>query len=61
LTDLKFEVAVKDKEVELKGMVKNALQRQRAIELAETLAGVERVVDSIKVGEDTDTPPPAVP
>jgi osmotically-inducible protein OsmY len=51
LTDVAFEVTVKDKEVELKGTVKTALQRQRAIELAETLAGVEKVTDAIVVRE----------
>jgi osmotically-inducible protein OsmY len=51
LTDVTFEVVVKDKEVELKGTVKGALQRQRAIELAETLAGVEKVTDAIVVRE----------
>jgi len=51
LTDVTFEVQVKDKEVELKGTVKNALQRQRAIELAETVAGVEKVNDGIHVEE----------
>jgi osmotically-inducible protein OsmY len=51
LTELKFEVVVKNKEVELKGAVKTPLQRQRAIELAETTAGVDKVVDSLKVQE----------
>jgi BON domain len=49
LTDLTFEVTVKDKEVELKGTVKTATQRQRALELAETVAGVDRVIDEIIV------------
>src|SRR5262249_44762703 len=52
LTDVTFEVTVKDKEVDLKGTVKNAQQRQRAIELAETLAGVDRVTDAITVKDD---------
>ena len=42
---------VKDKEVELKGQVKTAEQRQRAIELAEMLVGVEKVTDSLTVRE----------
>src|SRR4029077_7517055 len=37
LTEVTFEVAVKDKEVELKGTVQTPSQRQRAIELAETV------------------------
>jgi osmotically-inducible protein OsmY len=52
LTEITFEVSVKDKEVELKGTVKNASQRQRAIELAETVAGVERVNDLVTVKDD---------
>jgi osmotically-inducible protein OsmY len=51
LTEIAFEVNVKEKEVELKGTVKTALQRQRAVELAETVAGVDKVVDSLKVRE----------
>lgn len=51
LTEIAFEVSVKEKEVELKGTVKSPLQRQRAIELAETVAGVDKVVDSLKIAE----------
>jgi osmotically-inducible protein OsmY len=51
LTDVTLEVNVNHKEVELKGTVKNAQQRLRAIELAETLAGVDKVVDAISVRE----------
>ena len=54
LADVTFDVVVKDKEVELKGTVKGALQRQRAIELAETLAGVEKVTDAIVVREQEE-------
>jgi hypothetical protein len=54
LTDVKFEVTVKDKQVELKGTVKNAQQRQRAIELAETMVGVDKVTDVITVPEPDD-------
>jgi len=52
LADVTLEVLVKDKEVELKGTVKTPSQKQRAIELAETVAGVERVNDSITVREE---------
>jgi len=52
LTEIAFEVRVKDKEVELKGTVKTPSQRQRAIELAETVAGVEKVTDAIVVAEE---------
>src|SRR5438132_5436867 len=40
LTEIAFEVNVKDKEVELKGTVKTAQQRQTAMILADTVAGV---------------------
>jgi osmotically-inducible protein OsmY len=49
LSDVTFEVIVKDKEVELKGTVKTPEQRQRATELADTTAGVSKVIDSIVV------------
>ena len=49
LMDVTLEVTVKEKEVELKGTVKTATQRQRAIELAETVAGVDRVNHDILV------------
>jgi osmotically-inducible protein OsmY len=49
LAEITFEVSVKDKEVELKGTVKTPSQRQRAVELADTVAGVDRVIDSLTV------------
>jgi hypothetical protein len=51
LTDVALEVHVKDKEVELKGIVKTPQQRQRAIELAETLVGVDKVHDAMTLRE----------
>jgi osmotically-inducible protein OsmY len=51
LADVKLEVSVKNKEVELKGEVKTAQQRLRAIDLAETSVGVEKVTDAIVVRE----------
>jgi osmotically-inducible protein OsmY len=51
LTEVTFEVRVNGKEIDLKGSVKTALQRQRAIELAETVAGVEKVNADILVRE----------
>jgi osmotically-inducible protein OsmY len=51
LADIAFEVNVKDKEVELKGAVNNHLQRQRAIDLAESVVGVEKVNGLIQVRE----------
>jgi osmotically-inducible protein OsmY len=52
LADAAFEVSVKEKEVELKGTVKTPQQRQRAIDLAETVAGVDKVVDALKLSDD---------
>ena len=49
LVECNLEVQVKEKEVELKGLVKTAQQRQRAIELAETVVGIEKVSDVIRV------------
>jgi osmotically-inducible protein OsmY len=54
LTDVTVEVLVVNKEVELKGTVKTAQQRQRAIELAETVVGVDKVTDSIAQREAED-------
>ena len=52
MTDIALEVTVKDKDVALKGTVKNASQRQRAIELAETVAGVDKVTDALVVRDE---------
>jgi osmotically-inducible protein OsmY len=46
LAEFTLEVTVKDKEVELKGNVKTAQQRQRALDLAE-IVGIDKVTDSI--------------
>jgi osmotically-inducible protein OsmY len=54
LTDVTVEVLVVNKEVELTGTVKTAQQRQRAIELAETVVGVDKVTDSIALREAED-------
>jgi osmotically-inducible protein OsmY len=54
LSDVKLEVTVKDKQVELKGTVKTPSQRQRAIELADTVGGVEKVSDAIVVREEDE-------
>jgi osmotically-inducible protein OsmY len=52
LTDSTIEVIASGKEIELKGTVKSAEQRTRAVELAESTAGVERAVSSLIVLED---------
>ena len=56
LTEVSFEVFVTDKEVELKGTVKTDLQRQRAIELAETVAGVDKVTNSLQLADQQANP-----
>ena len=48
LAEFTFEVNVKDKEVELKGNVKTAQQRQRALDLAE-IVGIDKVTDTIVI------------
>jgi osmotically-inducible protein OsmY len=52
LADITFEINVKDKEVELKGNVKTAQQRQRALDLAD-IVGIDRVTDAIVVSDDS--------
>jgi len=49
LVDTSIEVAVTENEVELKGTLKRDEQRRRAIELAESTVGVERVSDHLQV------------
>ncbi len=51
MKDATLEVHVKDKEVELKGTIANLEQRQRAIELAESVVGVEKVTDASQLRE----------
>jgi osmotically-inducible protein OsmY len=55
LTEVAFEVIVHGKEVELKGTAKTPEQRLRAVELAETLAGVEKVINSIKTPDEDES------
>ena len=52
LTEVAFEVKVNETEVELKAAVKTPSQRLRAVELAETVVGVTRVIDAIVVQEE---------
>jgi osmotically-inducible protein OsmY len=51
LKDVVVEIQAKEKEIELTGTVNEDAQRLRAVELAETVVGVEKVIDSIKVKE----------
>jgi osmotically-inducible protein OsmY len=49
LADTTIDVAVTDKEVELRGTIRRDEQRRRAIELAESTVGVERVTDHLSL------------
>ncbi len=51
LKDAALEVIVKDNEVTLKGKLANLDQRQRAVELAESVIGVEKVTDATQLVE----------
>src|SRR5579862_5297873 len=51
LADTPIEVVVSGSDVELKGTVKYAEQRSRAVELAESTAGVEKVVTSLTIAD----------
>ncbi len=51
LEGTEIEVLGQQQEVELKGTVKTPAQRQRALDLAETTAGVERVTETLQVAE----------
>lgn len=51
-----IEVLAKDADVELKGTLKTADQKRRAIELAETTEGVAKVADSLTVPETPSLP-----
>jgi osmotically-inducible protein OsmY len=44
-----IDISVKGAEVELRGTLKSEDQRRRAVDLAETTVGVERVVDQLLV------------
>jgi osmotically-inducible protein OsmY len=51
LADTPIEVVVTGQEIELKGTVKTVEQRTRAVELAESTSGVDRVLVSLTMGE----------
>ncbi len=51
LADVSIEVVANSGEIELKGSVRSAEQRTRATELAESTAGVDRVLVSLTVAE----------
>jgi hypothetical protein len=49
LAETTIEVQAKGKQVELKGKVRDLAQRRRAVELAETTVGVEKVTDLLQI------------
>jgi osmotically-inducible protein OsmY len=49
LQDAKVEVQSKDGEVQLKGTVRDLVQRRRAVELAESTVGTQKVVDDLQM------------
>jgi osmotically-inducible protein OsmY len=49
LADTQVQASAVGNVVELKGTVREASQRQRAVELAESTTGVEKVTDSLEV------------
>lgn len=51
LADAQIEVSIKDGKVELKGKVTDLTQRRRAVELAESTVGADRVVDLLEAPE----------
>jgi hypothetical protein len=49
LADVRIEVHAKDGQVELKGVVNDLAQRRRAVDLAESTAGAEKVNDLLEI------------
>ena len=49
LAEINFEVVATNGEIELKGTLKRTEQRRRAVELAESTVGVERVTDHLQM------------
>jgi len=49
LAETEIQVNVEGSEVELKGIVRDEAQKRRAVELAETTAGVEKVTDALEL------------
>jgi osmotically-inducible protein OsmY len=56
LQGLPIEIAAHEAEVELKGTLKTAEQKRRAIDLAENTEGVAKVIDNLKVPETPTLP-----
>jgi osmotically-inducible protein OsmY len=53
LTDTSIQVVASESGVELKGKVKTAAQKKRAVELAESTTGVDRVTESLEVDDQS--------
>jgi BON domain len=51
LTEAKIVVQADGSTIELRGTVRDVAQRKRALDLAESTAGVERVIDSLQISE----------
>jgi hypothetical protein len=49
LTDVAIEVKAKGAEIELTGMIADPMLKQRIVDLAESTAGVEKVIDHLQV------------
>jgi osmotically-inducible protein OsmY len=52
LADAQIEVHARDGKVELKGKVNSLEQRRRAVELAESTVGADKVVDSLEAPKE---------
>jgi hypothetical protein len=62
LADVPIEVVqIQAGEVELRGTVTHPDQKRRALELAESTAGVDRVADSLQFAEAPPAPTPEAP
>lgn len=53
LSDASIQVTASDGGIELKGTVANVAQKKRAVELAESTTGVDRVTESLEVDEQS--------
>lgn len=49
LADAAIEVKLQDGEIELKGTIKDEAQRQRALDIAGSTSGVEKVADHLQI------------
>ena len=58
LADVPIDVKAKGAEIELSGMVSDPILKQRIVDLAESTAGVEKVVDHLQVLDLNPVPLP---